>query len=181
MKRIYEPALRSGWEWALPVNEDENVTMVETFGNPFGATWKPVRMKLLKQDERGRPWKEADMPWLGEHLLVLKPRATSALRELCLEAGELLPLTCHEAALVAWNVTTVVDALDEEKSKLVRFPGGRVMSIKQHHFRPEIVEGLTAFRIPQARTSIFVGPAFVDRVREAELTGTRFKEVWPVN
>ena len=181
MKRIYEPALTSGWEWALPIDESQNLTIVETFGRPLSATWTPIRMKLIKQDERGRPWKDADMPWMGEHLLVLKPRAASILRDLCLEAGELLPLTCNEADLVAWNVTTVVDALDEEKSKVLRFPGGRVMSIKLHHFKPEAVEGLTAFRIPQVRTSIFVGPAFVDRVREAGLTGTRFKEVWPIN
>jgi hypothetical protein len=181
MKRIYEPALRDGWEWALPVNENENLTVVEAFGKPLGATWTPIRMKVLRQDERGRRLKEADMPWMGEHVLILKPRAVSALQDLCLQAGELLPLACDDAELVAWNVTKIVDALDREKSKVLRFSGGRVMSIIQHHFKPETVEGLVAFRIPEVRTSIFLGPAFIQRVKEAGLSGTRFKEVWPIN
>jgi hypothetical protein len=65
---------------------------------------------------------------MGEHLLVLKPKAVSALRHLCLQAGELLPLACNDAELVAWNVTTIVDARDEEKSNVLRFPGGRMMA-----------------------------------------------------
>lgn len=181
MKRVYTPTVAEGWEWALPLNESENMTIVEAFGKPLGDRWTPIQMKVLRQDERGRPWREADMPWMGNHLLILRPRAVSALRDLCLEAGELLPLACDDADLVAWNVTTVVDALDHERSKIARFTSGRIMSIKQHFFRPDVVEGLTAFRIPEVRTSIFVGPAFAERVRAAGLTGTRFKEVWPVN
>ncbi len=82
---------------------------------------------------------------------------------------------------MAWNVTTVVSALDFDKSKVRRFPGGRVTTIKEHYFKPEIVEGLVAFRIPEVRTSIFIGPELVQRAKEAGLTGTRFKEVWPIN
>jgi hypothetical protein len=181
MRRVYEPAVANGWEWALPLDESSNLTIAEAFGKPIEATWTPIEMRVLRQDERGRPWKEADMPWMGEHLLVLRPRAVSALRDLCLQAGELLPLTCIDADLVAWNVTTVVNALDQEKSKVLRFPSGRVMSIKQARFKPEVVDGLVAFRIPEVRTSIFVGSALVERVKEAGLTGTRFKEVWPVH
>jgi hypothetical protein len=181
LKRVYQPIMTSGWEWALPSNEDDNLTIAETFGTPLRARWTPMNFRLIKQDERGRSWKDADLPWIGAHALVLKPRAASVLRDLCLQAGELLPLTCPEADLVAWNVTTVVDALDEEKSKLIRFPGGRVMSIQQHCFKPPTLEGVVAFRIPQVRTAIFLSPEFAERAKAARLTGTAFHETWPIN
>lgn len=181
MKRIYKPSVAEGWEWALPEQESDNLVIVEAFGKPIAATWAPMRMKVLRQDEHGRPWKEADMPWLGAHALILRPRAVAVLRDICLRAGELLPLTCKDADLVAWNVTTVADALDHERSKIFRHSDGSVMWVKRFSFKSEAVDGLVAFRIPELRNSIFVGPEFVDRVKEAKLTGAQFKEVWPVN
>jgi hypothetical protein len=180
VRKVWKPAVTDGWEWALPICESDNLTIVESFGKALGSIWTPIRMKVVREDERGLRWKEADMPWMGEHLLILKPRAVSALCELCLEVGELLPLECDDADLVAWNVTTVVDALDQEESKVMRFPSGRILSIKEYHFKSNLVEGLAAFRIPDVRTSIFVGPRFVQRARDAGLTGTRFKELWPI-
>jgi hypothetical protein len=177
VKQIYQPVVADGWEWALPASEGENLTIIETFGKPLGDIWRPIQMKVVRQDEFGRKWREADMPWMGEHLLILRPRAVSTLQDLCLEAGELLSLVCKDAELVAWNVTTVVNALDQERSRVSRFPGGRVMDIKEYHFKAKAVEGLTAFRIPEVRTSIFLGAVFVQRVKAAGLTGTRFKAV----
>ena len=119
------------------------------------------------------------MPWLGAHALLLRPKAVAALEDLCLQSGELLPLICEDADLFAWNVTTVVDAMDHEKSHIMRHKDGSVMWVRQFSFRPEVIESLVAFRIPELRTSIFVGPAFVNRANEAKLTGALFNEVWP--
>jgi hypothetical protein len=178
---IYTPTLVDGWEWALPMAQSDNMTIVELFGKPIADRWTPIPMRLLRQDEHGKPWKSSDMPWLGGHLLILKPRAAAVLRDLCLEAGEMLPLSCTDVELVAWNVTTVVDALDHERSKILRHSHGGVMWIKTFSFKSDLIEGLTAFRIPESRTEIFVSRRFVQRVREAELTGTSFDEVWPIN
>ena len=176
--KVYQPSVADGCEWALPCIDSDNLTILEAFGKPIGAGWTPVRMKLLEQDEHGHRWKKAEMPWMGEHLLVLKPRAVSNLRDICLQAGELLPLSCDSAELLAWNVTTVVDALDETQSSLERFPSGRIMSVNKYQFKSRLVQGLVAFRVPQIRTSIFLGPEFFEKAKEAGLTGTCFKEVW---
>jgi hypothetical protein len=48
-------------------------------------------------------------------------------------------------------------------------------------FKAAAIEGLVAFRIPEPRASIFVGPELVARAHEAKLTGVTFKEIWPVN
>ena len=87
VKRVYKPSVAEGWEWVLPEYEADNLTIVEAFGKPTGSTWRPIRMKVLRQDEDGRPWSEADMPWLGTHALILRPRAVAVLRDLCLQAG----------------------------------------------------------------------------------------------
>ncbi len=55
MKRIYQPAVNEGWEWALPTKESENRMIVDTFGQPLERNWTPIRMKLLTHDECGRP------------------------------------------------------------------------------------------------------------------------------
>jgi hypothetical protein len=175
---IYTPTIVDGWEWALPKVASDDLEIVELFGKPIADSWVPIRMKRLCQDEFGRSWKDADMPWLGNALLILKPRAVAALGDLCLRAGELLPLICDDAELVAWNVTTVVDALDKNSSKILWHSDGSVMWVEEYVFNADIIDGLIAFRIPEARADIFVESMFVKRVNEAGLTGTHFKEIW---
>jgi hypothetical protein len=165
-----------GFEWALPIDVEDNLRLGQTFGKPQGPSWKPVQMKLLKKGRR--KWKPADTPWMASFLMVLKPKAVEALRDMCLAAGELLPFACDDAELVAWNVTNVVDALDLEKSTVVRYPDGGIMQIKKYFFKPDVIADLEAFRIPEDLT-IFVGQAFVDRARSAGLEGAAFRELWP--
>jgi hypothetical protein len=62
-------------------------------------------MRILSFADDGTALEPADLPWLGEHLLILKPRAVDALWDLYLSVGELLPLACRDADLVVWNVT----------------------------------------------------------------------------
>jgi hypothetical protein len=178
MTRIYQPTVSENYEWALPVFDNANITILETFGRPLSHDWLPIPFKLLTKDEHGNARREADMPWIGAHAIALKPRAVSVLGEFCCRTGELLPLLCKEAELVAWNVTETIDALDEGRSELTRFSSGRIMLVDRFEFRAELVQNATAFRIPQLRTSIFVGSEFVERAEEAGLTGTRFEEVW---
>ena len=79
MKQVHVPWVTEEWELAHPEHGSGGPTIVETFGRPLATTWTPMRMKLVREDEHGHPWKEADMPWLGSHLLILRPRAVMAL------------------------------------------------------------------------------------------------------
>lgn len=178
MTTVFEPCSPDGWEMVWPLDSDDYFTFRDGLGRPLGGSWVPIRMQLVREDERGQPWSTADMPFMGSSLLILKPRARSVLTDLCLEAGELLPLACEDAELVAWNVTLTVDALDEGASDIVRFRDGRVMYVRRPVFHPERVRGLAAFRLPQWRGSIFLGERFVRVARGAGLTGTTFQEVW---
>ena len=180
MSRVFLPRTTEGMEWVLPVDPRENLRFVEEFGRPLAASWRPVPVKFVREGEdRGRKVRRVDMPWMAGDVLVLRPRAALALRDLCLTAGELLPLSCEEEELVAWNVTTVVDAVDHEHFQATYTSDGSLMHVERYEFKADVVDGLTAFRVPETRTAIFVTEEFVTRVKEAGLTGTRFQEVWP--
>ncbi len=64
-------------------------------------------------------------------------RAAEVLQPILEGNGELLPLDCEEGDYFIFNVTRVVDALDESDSDLVKFPDGkRIMEVKRFVFFP---------------------------------------------
>jgi hypothetical protein len=94
--------------------------------------------------------------------------------------GELLPLACPDADLWLFNVLTVVDALDEENSELVRFHDGNILDVVRYEFRADMAAGMAVFKVPQLlRGPLFVGEEFVEAVATAGLTGAEFIQLWP--
>ncbi|HEV8580065.1 MAG TPA: DUF1629 domain-containing protein [Thermoanaerobaculia bacterium] len=147
-------------------------------GEPRGETWTPPVMELIHEDE-GRRLSESDSPWLGSDALIFRPRAVAALGQLLRDNGELLPLVCPEAELWLFNVTNVIDALDQEASQIVRFEDGCIMWIKRHVFRPEILRGENVFKLHGPRVSeTFVSDRFVQQWKSSGLKGVEFREVW---
>ncbi len=179
-RRVFRTVVVEGFEWVQPVEEGDFDAVYQVDGTPVGSGWKPIRVRRLEADDRGRPWLPADLPWLGGHALVFRERAYRAVGGVLAGAGEFLELDLVDGTDRLWlfNVCQVVDALDEEASGVVRFPStGRVMKVKQHVFHPERVAGLVAFRVPQAR-SLFLGGETVDAISAANLSGAGFELVW---
>lgn len=145
-------------------------------GTPLGDEWKSLEIMAVDTDD--------ELAQLGDHALlgtipVFSERAIASLADTLKANGEALPLVYSRQPYFAFNVTSVVDALDEGLSKLQRFSSGRVMSIDEFVFRPESVRGRSIFKIPQLpRAFVFVTDDFVDRVRAAGLQGFDFHEVW---
>ncbi len=101
------------------------------------------------------------------------------LLDLLKPSGELLPLRYSVAEYLAYNVTRVIDALDEDSSSIVRFPTGRVMSISKYSFVPDLVGSSAIFKIPQLpKAHVFVTDEFARRVQESRLSGFTFLKVW---
>ncbi len=77
------------------------------------------------------------------------------------------------------NVTTLVDALDEEKSDVLRASDtGQLLMIHRPSFRADRL-GPEIFKLSQMpRGLIYVTEAFVHRVRATSLEGLDFKLVW---
>jgi hypothetical protein len=137
-------------------------------------------MRLVKEDEQGHPLLPAEVPWLGKHAPVFKAKASTVLGSVLAKDGELLPLACDDADLAVFNVTTVPDALDLDRSAVVKFPStGRIMNVKSHVFRPDRLQDVRAFKLPQLlRGSVFVTHEVVAAAQKAGLIGVGFRLVW---
>lgn len=123
----------------------------------------------------GKP--TSDFPTLGT-VPVFSERALDALLDLLVENGEILPLDCCGEKYFAYNTTRRLDALDEERSILVRFDTGRIMDVRAYEFFPERLGTAAVFRLPQLRARSFVTDAFARRIDDAGLTGFGLRQVW---
>jgi len=145
---------------------------------PRKEMWKAIPMELIHEDQ-GKRLLQSDSPWLGSHALIFRPTAISALGTLLYSNGELLPLLCPEAELSIFNATHVLDALDQAVSDILRLPTGKLIWIKRHVFRPEVVLGVDVFKITGTEVSqTFVSERFVRTWKSSGLRGLEFQEVW---
>jgi hypothetical protein len=178
--RVYKAAVVEGFEWVQPLDEADFDAVYQLDGTQVTQRWKPIRVKTLESDDRGRPLRRADLPWLGGHALVFRDRARDAVAELLAGSGEFLELELADDSDRFWlyNARSVADALDEDASDLVRFPStGRVMKVNRHVFRPDVVADLVAFRVPQTR-SLFLAGDVVDGISALRLSGAGFELAW---
>lgn len=176
---IYRPSVPEGFEWVVPKDHADFETFRQFDGTRRKQSWHPVAVELLHVDDDGVRRQPADLPWLGDHVLVLTGRAVGVLGELLLPFGELLPLACADSELFVYNPLRIVDALDGERSTVVRFSSGRVMDIRQYVLRSESIRGVHVFKIPEmTRGPLLVSSAVVEAVKNADLRGTEFERVW---
>ena len=85
-----------------------------------------------------------------------------------IEMGESMPY-------FAFNPTTVVDFLDEEKSQIKRFTDGGVMRVERYALLETVTSLPPIFKMPQTRVGqTYVNEQFVAAVQRHRLSGFRF-------
>ncbi|MGH2662091.1 MAG: imm11 family protein [Actinomycetota bacterium] len=161
--------------------EEDRRRLIGAFdGTPMAGTWTPPRVEVLaEEDGAARP--PGDFPSLGGYAPVFSRRATDAVEDLLEDAGELLPLDSPDGTYLVFNVTRVLDALDEDRSDVRRFKStGRIMNIDRYQLIPERIGDAPIFKLSQIpRMYTFVTDRFVHRVRDAGLAGFLFdRKVW---
>lgn len=173
---FYEPSVAYGYEWINCVNDADYEVFWGLDGTPRASDWRPVRVRRVRADHR-QPFNPSDFPWLGAHALVMRRAAVDALGELLVASGEVLPLETDDGVeLFVLNATRVVDALDEGRSEITRFPGsGRIMRIKSIAFKTELLRGIDIFRLPHRASATYVSDRVVKIVAAAGLRGLEFK------
>jgi hypothetical protein len=158
------------------VNQADNDVFHRSDGTSLGGAWKPLAITAADTDD--------ELAHLADHALlgtipVVSERAVERVGVLLASSGELLPLTYGRGRYFAYNVTQIVDALDESRSEVRRFSSGRVMSIDRYFFHSERLRDAVIFKISQlSRAFVFSTDRFVDAVRHAGLTGFTFEKVW---
>ena len=121
-----------------------------------------------------------DYPCVDLVIPAFSKRAVESLRGFLETNGELLPLKVRQGNFFAYNLTTVADILDEEKSflKLAR-DGVTATRIDKWVFKKNDISSRvpSVFRIPQRPLDILVTKEFVDRVTSNGLRGFVFRIV----
>lgn len=175
---FFEPIIRKDFEWINTYKDEDYEVFLSFDGKPLKNSWKPVRVRRVRADER-QGFKASDFPWLGSHALVMRRRALDSLGDLLLQNGEILPLATEDnVELFVFN-SKVLDALDEETSSVMRFPGtNRIMRVRKYEFIESKVTDIAIFRLPFRASPTFVSDSFVERYKTADLVGLEFKEVW---
>ncbi len=140
-----------------------------------------------------QPWNPVAVEWLDEGDSATKPlpdfpsfggvpafsrRAIETLKPMLERSGTILPLAMRGGDdFFAYQVSTCIEALDEDASVLSRFSTGRIMSISKYVFIPDAISS-AIFKVPQRRAEIFVTDAFVEEVTRAGLTGFVFDHLY---
>ncbi len=147
-----------------------NGAPVKTLGKDVKIGWDPDMLSMPK----------GDFPSLIPNVPIFSRRAVAALRDLLEPNGEILPVMIAGAEYFLYNVTRVVDALDESGSDIVRFKDSSdVLTIHDFAFFEKKVSGMIVFKIPQEIDgSVFVTDPFVRRVQAAGLKGFWFPLLW---
>ena len=143
----------------------------------LAATWVP--QKLI-----GDVWPENDFPGAGAPAYltpIFSPRAVDGLREFLEFNGELLPVTTPLGTYYAYNLTTLVDAIDPERSDIKYWPGSdRIHEVSAFVLEEKALKGQTIFRFPQIPVEIFITEPFVRRVEKLKLNGMWITKCWPM-
>jgi hypothetical protein len=159
-----------------PDVEADHALLHQFDGRTLGATWR--ELSIHAADEPDESARLPDFALLGV-VPLFSEQAVEALRDILESHGELLPVRHARRRYLAYNVTTILDALDEERSSIARFSDGNVMSIESYAFRADALRKASIFRIHQLpRAFVYVTEDFVDRARRAELLGFKFRRLW---
>lgn len=167
---IYKFQVIEDQEWIFPADDDD----YETFFAMDGRVIQDWIAPVMKLDTEDRTY--SDFPWLGEHAPILKKPAVDALGPVLADHGQLLPLRGEEVWL--FNATTVLDALDRERSRIAYFDNGEILDIERHVFRAEKIGAAELFKLPMRASAVYVAGSFVEKVRNAGLGGVSFIQVW---
>ena len=86
--------------------------------------------------------------------------------------------------LSAYNITTVADILDQNKSEFHWMDEertvGSIYEIIRYECLPKAMSGLSIFRLVEMCSCAYVTRVFVDRVRQNDLQGFHFIKLWPL-
>jgi hypothetical protein len=161
-----------GYQSLALASEEERPKIEDRFDTtPIGAEWSAPVVKVIYEEDRPTDFATlAAIPAFGA-------RAVDALGDLLREHGELLEVEGVEFRV--FNVTAAPDALDEDRSEVKRFrSSGRILRILRYELRPEMLSGVSIFKLPQQpRSRVYVTDSFVERVTEAGLVGFDLSEV----
>ena len=177
MNVYYLRAAANNYRGVLAVGRDRREFYHLFDGSAMTRPWGDV---TIEWDPDMRRLPKGDFPSLFIHVPVFSRKAVMALADLLEGNGELFPVPISGEEYNVFNVTRLIDALDESRSEMIWFEGtSRVLDINVHCFFAEKLDKAAIFKIPQTLSmDIFVTEVFVERVQSAKLKGFKFPLLW---
>ena len=149
MTTVYEMSSDVDRYGALFLEDDAHAALISAnlLSNDLSRVWpSPYVVAGTESDPRIRS--PGDFPYTRTGLLMLSSRAAEVLRDMLTDHGGFLPLRCPNGSVVAYQATTVLPALDEEKSELERAEAtGRIIGVDRYVLIPGVVDRVPIFRI----------------------------------
>jgi len=161
----------------MPVREAEGDAFERLGGRAIDPnSWPKIAVRVVRDGSGGTEATDFGLVWTEP---ALNFRTVEALSDILRANGQILPLLSENGDYCVYNVTTLLDALDEDRSVLKRFSSGGIMSVQRFVFRPQVIAAYPIFKIPQLpRAHTFITDAFLRRVKTARLTGLAPKTLW---
>ena len=174
--RVFEPQPAEKYEWCDALTQEDRVALYGLDGVPRGKSWVPISVRMIpSHGANDLVW--ADTPWQNGTALVFRGSAVQVLGAMLLRCGELLSLRAQDGGELFVFNCRVIDALDQERSKLmVLKKAGVVLRIEKPVFTRKC-EGLDLFRVALKASPTYVSERFVSAYEAAGLKGMKFKEV----
>ena len=151
-------------------------------GDPMRDVWVPPKVHILEPR-----LKRGNFLFLQPGMMVVDERARTELAGFLEPSGELLPFDYKGERFWALNVTTCIDALDEDRTEwqIGQTTGARI-GIERYAFHAHRLTGTPIFKIPEtSRAYLYTMSGwkdpedeFVFNVQKRGLKGLRFDEVW---
>ncbi len=145
--------------------------------------WSPPTFELAGSDEFRSFLPKTDFPTFTIATMVLSARAVGRLGPILRASGEVLPIHIRNdpGEFFLFNVTRVINAVDMQRSRFVRFRDGGIMKCELLVFDPaRLPQEAVFFKTTQMGkcTEIFATDSAVKAVEDARLTGSEFRLVW---
>ncbi len=138
------------------------------------STWKNLEIQFEAAD-KGKQKMYSDFPWYMSSVLILRENVVSKMKYFFEANGELLPMhSIDNQKLYAFNCN-VIDALDEEKSDIIRLKGsGKIVLVKKIAFKDEKLINADIFRLNYSASPTFVSEEFIKLYNEYKFVGLKF-------
>ena len=158
---------------------ENRIEFIRLDGTRQGLNWYPRVMKRANEKPVGD-----NISCLSPGFIILSRHALTPLSPLLGNIEE-LSLMCDFGDYVVINVLDVLDCVDYDSSKFIRFSQQdpnilpRIMRFEEYAFFPERIGNHHIFKIPdESNTHIFVDDVFFNAVKEHNITGFDFIQVW---
>ena len=171
---IYKLKAGGNFKYLSFTNENDWDILIPPNTPPSTDNWVPRSVELVSD---GGNLPMSDFPYFGT-FPVFNEKALQALGDILKGKGDILPLKSKDGNFSLFNVTNTIDVINLKKSIVKKAASGLIWDVvKGVFYDGKVKEEDIIFTIPQSLTLIFVTDIFLNRVKQAKLTGFVFKKV----